>query len=867
MNDSRGSLWRRWDLHFHTPTSSCYEDKSVSNKNIIDAIKIKNMAAVAITDHHIIDVNRIKELQQLAKNEVTIFPGIELRTNLGGSESIHIIGIFADDSDIDDIWAKLQGPLEITASDISKKGEDKVYCDFKKAVELIRKLNGIISIHAGSKTNTIENITNALSYKEAIKEDIVNTIDIYEIGQAKDIATYKEKVFPDINKYIPMILCSDNHNAKKYTVKDILWIKADPTFDGLRQILYEPEHRVYIGDTPPVIQRVEKNQTKYIKSIRIDKRDDSSYEEELWFRGIRIDINPELVAIIGNKGSGKSALADIIGLSGNSKNYNNFSFLNDDKFRRPRENKANHFIGTIEWVSSPPDSRILSDNPEDYDFEKVKYFPQKYLEVLCNEEKDKFEEELENVIFSHVPEEDRLGKSSLKELIAYIAEAVEERIVALKEKIADLNNEIIKLEDILDPVYKNALKEQLKVKEEELRTHDSMKPNEVKEPSGDEAVKYQSKEIVDKIKALVAEQQEIGNKIASRESKKIIIRKKEAITERLFNKIETFREYYDGLIDEIKGDSEYLKLDPKKFIAVNIDTSALEKIKSDIASDLIVITRELDPKIKDSLQWKHAELDKRIKDLSEKLDEPNRRYQEYLKQIAEWENKKKELIGDEETLGSIEYLKTQIKYIGEKARIELEVQRTKRIGLSRLIFQEKKKLIDIYRQLYAPVDNLLADIESAGNPVRFDATIEIKGFVEQFFDHINHRVKGSFMGTDEGTRELRHIVDKTDFDDEESVVSFLHEVISCLERDHRAKERKERLIKSQIKTSSEEFYKYIFSLDYLEPRFTLKLGNVELPQLSPGERGALLLIFYLMIDKNDIPLIIDQPEENLVSCL
>ena len=31
----------------------------------------------------------------------------------------------------------------------------------------------------------------------------------------------------------------------------------------------------------------------------------------------------------------------------------------------------------------------------------------------------------------------------------------------------------------------------------------------------------------------------------------------------------------------------------------------------------------------------------------------------------------------------------------------------------------------------------------------------------------------------------------------------------------------------------------------------------------PGERGALLLIFYLALDKNDMPLIIDQPEENL----
>jgi predicted ATPase len=36
-----------------------------------------------------------------------------------------------------------------------------------------------------------------------------------------------------------------------------------------------------------------------------------------------------------------------------------------------------------------------------------------------------------------------------------------------------------------------------------------------------------------------------------------------------------------------------------------------------------------------------------------------------------------------------------------------------------------------------------------------------------------------------------------------------------------------------------------------------------LDELSPGEKGTLLLIFYLLIDKRDIPLIIDQPEENL----
>lgn len=33
--------------------------------------------------------------------------------------------------------------------------------------------------------------------------------------------------------------------------------------------------------------------------------------------------------------------------------------------------------------------------------------------------------------------------------------------------------------------------------------------------------------------------------------------------------------------------------------------------------------------------------------------------------------------------------------------------------------------------------------------------------------------------------------------------------------------------------------------------------------LSPGEKGALLLIFYLLLDIDNKPLILDQPEDNL----
>ena len=41
------------------------------------------------------------------------------------------------------------------------------------------------------------------------------------------------------------------------------------------------------------------------------------------------------------------------------------------------------------------------------------------------------------------------------------------------------------------------------------------------------------------------------------------------------------------------------------------------------------------------------------------------------------------------------------------------------------------------------------------------------------------------------------------------------------------------------------------------------MGGKNLNQLSPGEKGLLLLVFYLHLDKEKTPLIIDQPEDNL----
>src|SRR3990172_4755247 len=92
QNNIRGSLWYRWDLHFHTPSSFDYHDKIIKDEQLVEFLIESGVRAVAITDHHIVDVSRIHELQRLGGDRLTVLPGIELRDDHGG-DPIHYICI------------------------------------------------------------------------------------------------------------------------------------------------------------------------------------------------------------------------------------------------------------------------------------------------------------------------------------------------------------------------------------------------------------------------------------------------------------------------------------------------------------------------------------------------------------------------------------------------------------------------------------------------------------------------------------------------------------------------------------------------------------------------------------------------------
>ncbi|HTP67915.1 MAG TPA: AAA family ATPase, partial [Dongiaceae bacterium] len=57
---------------------------------------------------------------------------------------------------------------------------------------------------------------------------------------------------------------------------------------------------------------------------------------------------------------------------------------------------------------------------------------------------------------------------------------------------------------------------------------------------------------------------------------------------------------------------------------------------------------------------------------------------------------------------------------------------------------------------------------------------------------------------------------------------------------------------------------WLYDTSHITVSYRLQYGGVDIEQLSPGTRGIVLLLLYVVLDTDDDrPLIIDQPEENL----
>lgn len=464
---NRGSEWRKWDLHFHTPSSYDYKDKSVTNQKIIDILAENKISVVAITDHHTMDIARIQELQLLGKDKgITVLPGIEFCSELGGSESIHFIGIFSEKSDFSTIWTKIQGKHNLTKADIECKGNERIVCNFVDTCKTIIELGGIISVHAGSKSNSIESIKSNILVKQETKTTLLSDyVSILEIGKPEDEKVYQEKVFPSIGFKLPIIICSDNHDIKNYSLKENCWIKADPTFEGLKQIIYEPTERVKIQENKPE----EKSGYQVIDRIKIYHQDfqEKKENEETIEEYKTIFLNPNLNTIIGGRSTGKSILLGAIAKK-----------LNSDKEVKSDNPEYSQYIDKI--VS---EMKIFWKDGDESSTRDIEYFPQSYMYQLAKNS-DELNKLVENIITQDINKKTKIeayqafSSDNNSEIIEDINKLFKTKasIDNIQKSITEIGDEegIIKEKEKLSKDLEN-LKTKIQITEKEWSSYSNLK--------------------------------------------------------------------------------------------------------------------------------------------------------------------------------------------------------------------------------------------------------------------------------------------------------------------------------------------------------------------------------------------------------
>lgn len=523
-NSPRGSEWRKWDLHLHAPrTKQSDQFRAPAGTDIWDEycrrLHESDVQAFGITDYFSADCyfNAVAEYRKRYHECPKIFfPNVELRTNYvvnraGEEVNVHLI-FNPFQPDHENRIKSFLGALKITRTDSSdrdvKASELTRTGDFESATTTREYIRAALVETYGRDADLLDHVLivtaanndgirakPGVKRKAEISDELAKFSDAF-FGNARNVewflGTSRAEDKSVYTEPKPVLSGCDAHSLADLDAKlgqvvttptdgvvlEPTWIKADLTYEGLKQIVFEPANRVHIGAEPEAERRVRQNGTRYIESLHIDCIAGYRTEQHgAWFCDETIVLGKELVAVIGNKGSGKSAVTDVIGLLGNSHNQVSkgfaggkpeelFSFLNKEKFLKA--GCARHFEATLNWHEGEPDKKALDAQTATHLPEKVEYLPQKYLERICaNIADDEFRATLNEVIFRYVKPQDQHGKSNLDDLIKYRTQQAEEDIAGKQQELRQANAKVVTVEKKLTEDYRKELEEKIRLKKEE----------------------------------------------------------------------------------------------------------------------------------------------------------------------------------------------------------------------------------------------------------------------------------------------------------------------------------------------------------------------------------------------------------------
>lgn len=886
-----GAEWLRWEPHVHGPGTVLNNQFKGSNafEEYLTLLEDNRpvLTAIGVTDYYSTDVyEAVVEAKREARLPSCnlIFPNIEMRLDtgtIGGNwVNTHLLISPEDPQHLEEL-SRFLGRLSFdahgdsfrcTKDDIIRLGKkvSPEVTDLRKLQEIgsvqfkvsKRQLNDEYNRSDWAKQNILIAVAGGSdgsggvrdSADTTLREEIEKMAHIifasspgqrdFWLGKRSLSSNEIEARYGSLK---PCMHGSDAHEPDKVgapTLNRYTWIKGVPEFDTLRQACIEPEGRAFVGEFPPLGP----NASQVIKRITIQGTN--------WCKTPEIALNPGLIAIIGARGSGKTALAEIIAAGCDAIPDEAFENMRDKSFLNRAKPELTEATIKLAWGEDRDVERSLYfRNTSSDKYPMARYLSQQFVDDLCSSDgvTDKLLKEVERIIFNAHDVNQREGTIDFTGLLDF--KSAQPRAARDAEETS--------LQDLCDSI-------------------------------GTEH---------EKINLISETQSQITTKVALinqyiADRSKLVVKGSEERVQRLSDlsqaadKVRGYVRYYtqqEAALQGIKGDVKNFRLNKAPEELRNIQQRNSQSglndgdwnpFAVDYKGDVdTVIAHHLALANKGAKDWKGitpAAFDENtplISDDAELTRQTLSLLETEIARITALVSTDKNTTERFAAISSkITQAQTALTILKENladyeaAKDRLSTLRANRDACYGRIFEAVLNEEWILNDLYSPIKSKLIAATGTMNKMSFSIkrTVDLEKWAfegEQLFDL---REKGNFKGKGTLKQQAEEVLlqawEKGDANEVIAAMKkFQDENTGALIKMSNAPTDK-----AQFRSWAKRFAKWLYNTEHIQIIYGIDYDGVDIRKLSPGTRGIVLLLLYLGLDnEDDRPLIIDQPEENL----
>ena len=886
---SRGSVWRRWEPHIHAPGTVLADNYPKENgwELYLDALEEVSppLEAIGVTDYCITrSYERMREEKargRLRECEL-LFPNIELRLNTGTMKgnfvNIHLLVSPEHPNHVEEL-NRFLGRLGFSAYD------DKFACTYSELVRLGRRaLSADVDEEVALKHGvtqfkvSLDNLLDTYRSIDWAHDNIIIAVagnsdgtsgvrdaadttlrgEIEKAAHAIFASSLKQRDFwlgdgaaspAELKERYrgpkPCLWGSDAHDLGRVgrPAEDrFCWIKGLASFDALRHACRVPE-RAYVGSSPPAGAAA----SQVIDEVRV--------EDATWIKTPFLELNAGLTAVIGGRGSGKTALVDMIaaGCSSYVELQENPSFL---------ARASEHLSGSrvvVKWSSGEVSRAQPLDSPENRlsdAYPRVRYLSQQFVEDLCSiEGMPTLVAEIERVIFEAHPSLERDGAVDFGELLELRAAGYRDARAREQAALANISDQIgIEMEKTREV---GPLKAKIAEKQKAIGRYE--KDRKALLPKDSQKTGQRLQELLAAAEKVRGYLRRLGNRRTSivginNEVKDL---RQNRAPEALRSMKERYRNValddgeWERFLLEYSGDVD--KVVGAKSTEVDKRTRAWKGKTPTIAVDDSGAFLAKDADLaRTPLATLEAEIE-RLERLVAADKESARKLAAVSKRIAEETN----------ALESLKEKLSDCEGARERAENLVAHRETGYIRVFDALLAEE----EVLNGLYAPLVKRLSEAGGTLGKLSFSVTrvADVAKWAKQGEDDLFDLRGGPFRGIGSLEKEANLMLrDAWRTGDSEAVSAAMTKFREKHQEALLEKAPYPRTDRTNYRPWSRRFAQWLYSTSHVSLEYGIRYDGIDIQKLSPGTRGIVLVLLYLALDDaDDRPLIIDQPEENL----